>query len=216
MSEKANTYTFKQPLRAVFNNLLEPKAFMKNGKPKGEPKYSATFTIPSTSPELATIKAAMIAAAKEKWPGRDLKELSFPLTSGEKAAEKAKAKGKDGSFYLGNVVLKTRSKFPPGLSVLNKGAILSLDTDVLKSQWKGKFYNGCFGAAALNFVAYEGDGGDEEGGKDGITAYLQSFLWTGDGERIGGQDAAEVFKDYAGKVTNADPFAGGGDDEIPY
>lgn len=214
---QANTYIFKQPQRAVFVTLYEPKPFMKNGKPKGEAKYSATFVIPTTSPELATLKAAMAAVAKEKWPGRDMKELAFPLTSGDKAFEKAAANDKDGSFYKGNVVLKARSKFPPALSLHSGGKFVKLDSDALKAQWKSKFYNGCMGAAVINFIAYEGDGDDEGGksGKDGITAYLQAFHWTGDGERIGGLDAAELFKDYAGKATTDDPFAGG-DGEIPY
>ena len=208
----SDTYTFKQPQRAVFLNLYEPKAYMKDGKAKGDPKYSATFVIPSTSPELDPLKKAAVAVARAKWPTRELRELVFPFTSGDKAMEKSAAKGKDGSFYKGGVVFKTRSKYPPILSVLNAGRIITLETDVLKAQWKSKFYNGCIGAAAVNFVTYEGDQGS-----DGVTAYIQSFLWTGDGERIGGRDQAEVFKDYMGQVSSEDPFGGdpAGDDPFP-
>ncbi len=215
MADKANTYTFKQPHRAVFLNVYEAKPYMKNGKPKGDPKFSATFTIPADSPELAPLKAAMAAVAKEKWPGRNLSELTFPISNGEKAMEKAKAKGKDGAFYKGMVVLKTSSKYAPVLSVLEKGAVKALDTDILKANYKGKFYNGCIGAAAINLVPYEGDQDEDGVAKDGITAYIQSFLWVKDGERIGGSNPAETFKDYAGQVSGADPFAAG-DDEIPF
>jgi hypothetical protein len=203
-----HTHTFKTPVRAAFMTLFEPKPFMKDGKPKGEAKYSATFLIPETSPELAPLKSALAAAAQAKWAKRALSELKFPITSGAKMADKATAKSKDGSFYLGNVVLKTSSKYPPILSVLNNGAILTLDSDALKAQWKSKFYNGCMVAASVNLVPYEGDEG-----ADGITAYVQSVLWVADGERIGGRDQAEVFKDYVGSVTAEDPF---GDDEIPF
>ena len=208
MASKDNSYTFQSAVRAAFLTVFDPKAFMKNGKPTGELKYSATLLIPETSPELASLKAAMAEAARSKWATRSLGELKFPLTSGAKMAEKAAAKGKDGSFFSGNVVLKTSSKFPPVLSILQNGRIITLDSDALKAQWKSKFYNGCMVAVSVNFVPYDG-----QGDADGVTAYIQSVLWVGDGERIGGKDQAEVFKSYVGSVTNEDPI---GDDEIPF
>lgn len=210
----SDTYTFKTPQRAVFINAFEPKAFMKDGKPKGDPKYSITFVIPPNTPELEGLKKAAAAAARAKWPTRNLSELAFPFTNGDRAAEKSAAKGKDGGFYKGQVVFKTRSKYPPTLSVIAGGKLIVLETDALKAQWKSKFYNGCWGVGAVNFVPYDG-----ENDKDGITAYIQSFLWVKDGERIGGRDQAEVFKDYMGTVSNEDPFGGapgGLDDEIPF
>jgi hypothetical protein len=210
---KENTYTFSAPQRALFLNVFDPKSFMKNGKPAGEPMYSATFAIAPDSPEVDPLKKAMVAAARAKWPTVDLKSLHFPLQSGQKAAEKAAARGKDASIYKDVMILKTRSKFQPALAVLTGGKIVPLDTDTAKAQWKSKFYNGCYGGAMIALVAYEGD--DDE---KGITAYLQSFLWTKDGPRIGGLDPAEAFKSYVGTVSNADPFGGEApaDDDIPF
>lgn len=203
-----HSYTFTVPTRGLFLNVFEPKAFMKGGKPKGDPKYSALLLIPETSPDLAGVKAAMAEAARSKWASRALNELKFPITSGAKMTEKAVAKSKDGSFYAGTVALKTSSKFPPVLSVLQEGRIITLENDALKAQWKSKFYSGCQVAASVNFVPYEGDEGD-----DGVTAYIQSLLWVADGERIGQADQTEVFKNYVGQKTNVDPL---GDDEIPF
>jgi len=203
-----HSYTFQVSTRGVFLSVFEPKAFMKNGKPKGEAKYSATLLIPETSPDLAPMKAVMASAARSKWADRPLGELKFPITTGAKMAEKATARGKDGSFYSGNVVLKTSSKFPPIASIIQGGRIITLDSDALKAQWKSKFYSGCQVAASVNFVPYEGDEG-----ADGVTCYIQSILWVGDGERIGQKDQADVFKSYVGQQTNVDPL---GDDDIPF
>jgi hypothetical protein len=207
----ANThiFTFKVPTRGVFLNVFEPKSFMHNGKPTGEAKYGALLLIPETSPDLVPMKAVMAEAARSKWATRGMGELAFPLKSGAKMAEKATAKNKDGSFYLGNATLKTSSKFPPILSIIQGGKIITLDSDALKAQWKSKFYSGCQVAASVNFVPYE----DPKGLQDGVTAYLQSLLWVGDGERIGQADQSEVFKSYVGQQTNVDPL---GDDDIPF
>lgn len=209
MTDKQDlSYTFREPVRAFFLTVFEPKPFMKDGKSKGEPKFSVRLGIPNESSEVEAMKAKMAEAARAKWPSRPLAELKFPITFGEKAAEKSAAKKKDGKFYLGNVVLTARSKYPPVLSVLEGGKIVTLDSDGLKAKYKNKFYNGCYVAASVNFVAYEG-----EMGADGVTAYIQSVLWVKDGERIGGRDQAEVFKSYMGTTTDEDPM---GDDEIPF
>ena len=204
-----HSYSFTVPTRGVFLNVFEPKAFIKNGKPTGDAKYGALLLVSETSPDLAPMKAIMAEAARSKWATRALGELAFPLTSGAKMMEKAAAKSKDGSFYKGTVALKTSSKFPPILSIIQGGKLITLDSDLLKAQWNSKFYSGCQVVAAVNFVPYD----DPKEIKDGVTAYLQALMWVGDGERIGQKDQAEVFKGYIGQQTNVDPI---GDDDVPF
>lgn len=208
------SFMFNVPVRGVYLNVFEAKAFKKNGKEVGEAKFGVTLMMEPDHPELKGLKAKMGEAAKAKWPSRPLSELKFPLSSGDKAAEKAKAKGKNRDFMKGLLVLTARSKFPPVLSVLENGKIITLESDMAKAKYKAKFYSGCVVAASVNFVAYDSDDGD-----DGVTAYIQSLLWVKDGERIGGRDQAEVFKSYQGTTTAEDPLAedaGVADDEIPY
>lgn len=212
------SYTFAEPIRAPYLNVINPRQF----KNKGDPKFDATFIFPKTSAEVPLIRAQIAAAAKAKWPSRALTELKFPMELGDKKIEKAIAKEADAaakegrapkvrdlSFFKDHYVLVARSKYAPTLSVLDNGRIITLESDTLKAQYKSKFYNGCFVGAVVNFVPYISDMG-----ADGVTAYLQSLVWLKDGERIGGRDQAEVFKHYAGRVTNEDP--GGLDDEIPF
>jgi len=214
-----NNYRITAPkgIRVPYLNVITPRQF----KNKGDPKFDATFIFPKDSPEVPLIRQRMAAAAKAKWPSRALTELKFPMEAGEKKIEKAGAKevdtaakegrapkARDLPFFKDHFVLVARSKYPPALSVLENGRIISLESDLLKAQYKAKFYNGCYVSAEINFVAYISDMG-----ADGVTAYLQSILWVRDGERIGGRDQAEVFKDYAGSVTSEDPI---GDDEIPF
>lgn len=202
-----NNYTFREPVRCAFVSVFDPKKFKKNGKDIGEAKFQTTFLIPEDSTEIPAIKAAIAAVARAKWPDRPLTELKMPLVSGKKKADKAAAKSKDGKFYLGNLVLTARTQYPPVLNVLDKGSIVTLDSDMAKAKYKGKFYSGAIMAGEVKFVAYEGDEG-----ADGVTAYLQSLLWVKDGERIGGKDQSETYRGYVGQKSDDDPD----DDEVPF
>lgn len=206
-----------KPVMTSFPQLFEAKAVMRKGKPTGEPKFSANFEFHPVNDkaELDALKAKAAAVAKAKWPGRDLKELAFPFTSGDKLADKAKAKGKDREWSRGLVVLTSRSKFQPQLSIFENGKIIDLDSDVLLAAHKSKFYNGVQTLAQVNFVAY--DAVDDDG-KAGVTAYLNKVLSINKGAKLsGGASAAETFKGYVGLASDEDPTAGASlDDEIPF
>lgn len=215
-------YVFKEPVRAAFLNVIKPSAVMVDGKPKGDPTYNGTFLLRPDSADLKDLKALFVSIARAKWPAKPLTEVSFPLKLGEKKAEQSKAKGKDGSFYLGHVVLNADSKNPLTLSVFEPGPpskVVELDTPALLAQYQNKFYYGCFVVPQLALVAYAGNGSNIP---DCVKAYLQMVMWFGDGTRIGGQDATEVYKDYIGRVTpGVDPTGGAVkaanmDDEIPF
>lgn len=214
MTEKADgRYTFAAPVRMPFGNLITAVPVGQKGKAKGDPKFSGTFLLTLDSADLKAAKAKAAEVARARWPGRDLKELKFPFSDGEKRAEKSAKKGKDGSMFKGFVVLDARSKYPPQLAVLENGKVTSLEGAQRDIVGKQKFYNGCYVVPAVNFVPYDGQAEDGVGNPDGVTAYLDMVLWYKDGERVGGGNAAEVFRGFAGNVTNEDPI---GNDEIPF
>jgi hypothetical protein len=201
--------------KMVFPNLKEAKAVMKNGKPRGEPKFGARILV--TNPEdIAAIKKKAVEVARAKWPGVNLKTLKFPFSDGAKEAAKSKTNGKDGSFYgdASTLVVTARSKYQPRLSIYqgpNK-APQELDGPTLATAWN-KFYSGAFVLPQWNFVAYDPVSDDGEA-KAGVTAYLDQVMWIKDGQRIGAPSASEAFKHYQGSVSTEDPTGSAIDDEI--
>lgn len=195
-----NAIVVSPEFRMVFPNLFEPKAIKINGKPTGEPRYDLTMLF-EPGPDFDTLKTAAVGVAKAKWPNRDLKELRFPFKGGDTMAAKSASRGKDGDFYKGKIVLSASSKFKPGVVDANKQDIL--DTS--------KVYSGCWGYAELNFVAYDG----VSGGQDGVKAYVNFVMKSRDDDRIAGRDAKSVFAGIQGGQTDYDPSAGL-DDEIAF
>ena len=212
-------YNLTVPVIMSFPQLLEPKAFQKNGKAAGEAKYSANFNFEADSPDLKALKALAAKLARAKWPDKPFSELIFPFTSGDKLADSRKEKGKDdGEYMRGKVVLSARSKYEPRLSYIDNGKIIDCEGDMAKQAAKGKFFPGVEVLAQLNLVPYDPVG---QHGKGGVTAYLNMVLSTGKGARIaGGQTASEAFKGYVGSVSAENPMGPGANadmsDEIPY
>ena len=217
-AENIGLFTLTSVAVLDFPHLLEAKAFVKNGKPAGEPKFGANFIIPNDHPDLANLKATMARVAKAKWPNRPLSELKFPLTAGDKLADKRKQKsGKDDADHMrGKLVITARSQFPPALGGRENGKDVDYDTEIKRSQAKTKFYSGTDCLAQFNFVAYEGGQGP-----DGVTAYLQQVYTFNRGAKIAGagRSAAETFRGYTGTATDEDPtgdWDNNSRDEIPF
>jgi len=188
--------------RILYPNLFEARAFIKDGKPQGEPKFGLVMLFPPDGIE--DLKAAAKTVAHAKWPGRDLKELSFPFKSGDAQAAKREAAGKDGSFYKGVVVVKASSKFQPGVADGNKKEILD----------PKRVYSGAYGYAELNFVA----GNGVAGGRDYVTAYVNHLMVSRKGDRIATRTAEDVFSGIEGTSTHNDVGVNVSelDDEIPF
>lgn len=229
---KSIAFDLTAPAIIAHPNLLEAKAFKRDGKETGPPKFSVSFVMAPDHPDLAGLKKSALEAAKAEWPGRDIGDafkkgdIVFPWKSGDKLIERQtaqlKKKGKTydgkGDFMKGKVVVKASSKFQPGLAVVAGGRIVDLDTPELIAKHKGQFYFGVQALGSLNFQAYDAV---KDGDKDGVTAYIQLVLSTGKGEKLaGGASAAERFKGYQGGLSADDPTAGMPDmdlnDDIPY
>lgn len=194
----AEGFTIVTPeFQMVFPNLDKPRAFKQNGKEKGEPMYGLTMLFTPADVEVLKKKAA--EAAKAKWPSRAFSELKFPFHNGDTLAAKAEAARKDGSFYKGKVVIKANSKFAPQVVGPDKQPLIDMK----------KVFSGCYGYAELNFHAYDG----VNGGQDGVKAYVNFVMVSRPGQRIAGKDATTVFAGIAGGKSEHNPVA---DDEIPF
>lgn len=214
---QANTegqFTATEPHTLTFPNLDKPRAVEKNGKPTGDPKYSGNFEIEPSAADLTAMKGVAAKVARAKWPGRDLKELAFPFTNGDKLAEKAKLRGKDREFSRGKVVLTARSKFQPRLSIIEGGKVIDIEPGPQADALIRKaFYSGTKALFQVGFQAYDGVGNNP----DGVNAYLNMVLSLRKGDKLtGGASAAEVFKGYIGSVSDEDPTAGDLGEEIPF
>ena len=220
IDKDAGRVSLNKPVTLTFPNLLEAKAVQRNGKPTGDPKFSGNFEFEAGHPDLDALKRKALERAKAKWPGRDIGAeikagtFQWPFSNGAKLADKAKLKGKDREFSRDKTVLNSRSKFQPRLSIIEGGKMVDLESDdVIKMHGK-KFYSGTEVLAQFNFQAYDGVGSN---GLDGVTAYLDMVLTLNRGQKVagGGPSAADVFKGYAGSVTDEDPTTGLDDDGLP-
>ena len=214
-NDNLGLFTLTSPLVTAHPALVAARAFKRDGKDKGEPKFGLNFLFKPDAADFLAAKDIAIKVARARWPGRDLKTLKFPFSSGDKLADKRKEKGKDdGDFQRGFIVMVARSKYQPKMGYLEGGRMVELDGDAAVAAAKDKFYFGVECFAQFNFVAYEGGTGP-----DGVTAYLQSVLSTGKGKKLasGGASLAETFKSYVGTITGEDPMGGADlDDEIPF
>jgi hypothetical protein len=196
-------------------NLLKGRAFMKNGKPQGEPKFSGDFGYKPDSADLRDIKTLCAKLARARWPGRNLAELAKPWQDGTAMADKAKAKflaweagGRTGKkcyeaeYYRGLIIIKARSNFRPALGFVANSRIVDLTDDTIVANI-GKLFFGAEVLAQFNFAAYEGVGQNP----DGLNAYLNSIVATGGGTKLGGSrpSASEVFRGYVGHTSAEDP-----------
>lgn len=202
MSEKVLGQIVTPEFRFLFPNLWEAKPFMKNGKPAGSPVFGTSMLfVPAV---IAPLKAKVIEVALAKWPGRNLgaevaaNTFKLPFHVGDKLAEKAAAKGKDGAFYKGTIVIKATSKFQPQVLGPDKNELLD----------KSKPKSGDYGYAEINFVAYDG----VSGGSDGVTGYLNFVMVSRPGDRIAGRDAKSAFAGISGGSSDHNPL----DDDIPF
>lgn len=198
----------------TYNSIEKARAFTRNGKAQGDPKYEATIMFPKDSPALAAIKTAGAQVAKAKWPGRSLKDVATPWYDGttyaDKSAAKQEAAGKDPKGFdeagRDHVLITARSKFQPRLAGLDNGRIVDYDTETAKQANYRNFYAGVEVLVEINLVAYDPI---KDGDKAGITAYLNGVVTLKKGDKLGGgASMAESFSGYAGAMSDADPTAG--------
>ena len=199
------SYSLDNAVPAIYtNNLITARAFQRDGKANGEPKFGATFCFPEGHADMSPLKQKALAAARAKWPGIETKNVKWPWLPGSTIADRAKIKGKDREVLRPFAcVLNARSVFEVALSILDNGNIIDLATAEAKNAARDKyFYDGVLLGAVFNFVPYE------QNDTLGITCYLNRVLSLGEGERIKVSSAAsgaEVFAKYSGRASHVDP-----------
>ena len=211
-------YTFTTPAVMAHPNLLKPKAFEKNGKAQGEPKYSAVFAFDANCEEVKAIKRKAAEVARLEWPSVDLKTVVFPWQSGDVAADKRDEKCRqigrepDGQWMRGKVLLKASSRFPVVLAGFENGRIVTYEDEAKLKSVEGKFF---FGAEVLAQITFNAFQSSLPGSLPAINTYLNQVLVTGKGTKIAGsrKSAAQVFSGYAGAVSEVNPM-GNVEDEI--
>lgn len=210
--QNAGIFASTAPAVLIHPALFEARAFKRNGKDVGEPKFSGAFVLAADHPDVAALKAKALGVARAKWPGIDPNSLAWPWVKGEVSADKAKAKNKNAEYARGKIVLTARSKFPPRLGGLEDGRIVDYETEAARALAKPKFYFGTEALFEVNFVAYDAI---RDGERNGVNAYLNQVVTLNRGERLaGGPSPSETFKGYAGSSTAEDPTSGadqGGD-----
>ena len=179
-------------VRLTFPQLFEAKAV--NGQ--GEPKFSAAFLIPKDHKQLGDIKAAIVAAATEKWAAKatdTVKQLQ--------AADKLCLHDGDGKSdydgYAGNYFINASNKIRPLVIGPAREPLVASD---------GKPYSGCYVTAIIEVWAQ-----DNQFGKR-VNASLLGVQFVKDGERLagGGVAAADDFEEIPAAAATVAAATGGG------
>ena len=140
MNKKTPTLTPECTI--VWPSIFEPESF------KGGPeKYRGTLLFEKTA-DITPLKAAIIAAMRIKFPGKDnefLKTLRYPIRDGAE-----KAVGQDGrqdptSFFHDRLFMTVKSKFQP--AIVDKSNQSILDPKAI--------YRGCRVIVAVAFLGYD-------------------------------------------------------------
>lgn len=239
-AKKIEDFNFTTAHRVSYADIMEARAFEKNGQKKGDPKYSGTFLIEPTpkmetvdgkeidNSDLARLKREVIKLLNaHNSTGKKLKigrlteeqeqanshiEVQVPWKDGAKEADRLKSKGKDGEVFRGQTLLKASSKYQPALAAIENKKIIEFTTPESIAGAKKFFYSGAYLVPSLGLHWYKGD----EGKPDGVSLYLNGVLFAKHGPRLGGrtQNAAEAFKGYIGSISAEDP-TGGAAEELP-
>ena len=158
-----------------------------------EGKFSVQLLIPKNNKDAVdairyAIEAAKKAGLNEKFGGKMpvASKLHIPLRDGDE--EFPDDPNYEGMYFLNASSAKDRK---PNVAVIENGKpIPALDGE--------DFYSGCYGAATINFYAYN------TSGNTGIAAGLNGVIKTRDGEKLGGgQTMEQAFGDLAEELGNS-------------
>lgn len=196
-------------VRLSFPQLFEPQAVMKNGKPEGEPAYSASFLLPPDHPQMDQITKVIEDVVIAKW--KDEAQTVFETLKAQdricvhNGNHKRKRDG-----YAGMLYISARSYVAPQVTgrdpyVRDEAGKPVVDPStgkiVMNLLKKGNrvVYSGCYGHAVLDIYAQDNQYGQR------VNATLLGFQFFKDGDAFaGGQPADESdFEDLS--VADAPP-----------
>lgn len=149
------------------------------GDDNSDPRYSASWILPKSSPQVMAVKEALTKALDEKFPGKRKpgapwpSSMHNPLKDGDEMAD-------EHPEYAGSYVLRSGSKNRPVVMGRHKEALAEED---------GVVYSGCFCNVSLAAAGFDAQV------KKGVTCYLNGVQFVRDGERLAGYDASNDFED---------------------
>jgi hypothetical protein len=230
---KGFTFDTERPVLGAFLNLAEARTITKS--PDEKANFSGDFEFDDTADadQITRLRGLIMDAAKELFPNGvpddetgtvisisdaiKAGKFKVPLQSGERLANKAKAKseasGKERlrEWSRGKQVLTARSKdeYPPAVTYLENGRMVVLeDKAALKAAQGKRFFTGALVLVGVKLRAYKAVGAN---GLPGVKAYLEQVTATGGGEKLiaGGRDPTSRFSGYVG--INTEDTGGAGD-----
>lgn len=164
-------------VRLAFPNLFEPTTVAGEGKPR----YSATLLIPSDHPQIAEIRAAQDAIAKEKWRDKAAaivrgldKQDKLALHDGD---TKSKYDGFPGNFFVSAAAQENAAP-----------TVIDRDRSPLSAK-SGRPYAGCMVNASIELWAQDNNYGQR------VNAQLRGIQFYADGDSFS-----------AGRPADADEF----------
>lgn len=166
-------------VRLSFPNLFEPSIV--GDDPKAKPRYSAMLILPPDHPQVAEIRAAMVAVAKEKWNAK-AGEIFKGLEKADKLAlhdgdTKAQYDGVGGNLFISAAAQESAR---PTVIDANKSPLTAKD---------GRPYAGCYVNASIDIWAQDNGFGKR------INAQLRGVQFYRDGDAFA-----------AGRPADSDEF----------
>jgi hypothetical protein len=163
-------------VRLAFPNLWKATA----PKGGGEAAFSASFLMSPKHPQVAELKKAMLALAKEKWGAKADATYKALEASDKLALHNGDNKSEEEGF-TGNLFVSTRSRVRPSVFDGQRQELTQAD---------GKPYSGCFVNASIELWAQDNTYGKR------INAQLRGVQFLRDGDAFAG----------GGKPADADEF----------
>lgn len=191
MAKINGTKVITNEVRMSYAQVFEPATMSDR---ESDAKYSVSLLIPKDDTEtIEAIEKAIDAAQKNGVEKFGKKFPAKPKTTFRDGDEEKP----DDEAYQGHMFLNCSSRNKPGVV---KAAPAGSPVKTIELTSEDEFYSGCFGKASINFYAYDYNG------SKGIAAGLNNLLFTRDGERFAGKDAAE--NDFADEFGEEDDEPG--------
>lgn len=188
--------------RLAFPQLFTAKAV----DDKGDPRFSASFIIEKTHPQVAELVAAMQKVANDKWGAKGA-DTYKQLKAGDKLALHNGDTKSNYAGFEGNLFVSAANKVRP--------AVRAADGRTTLTAADGKPYGGCYVNAVIEVWAQDNGFGKR------INASLMGVQFVRDGEPFSGGGVASD-DDFEAVEGAEDVFGDGGeapnplDDDIPY
>jgi hypothetical protein len=230
--EKSTDFACVRAYPVSYADILEARKFKKNGVEQGEAKFGGQFLMDPTpnivngvdESDLARLKREITKMLQAKAPGKKLVprrmtqdeldggnavEVQIPWADGTVFADKEKAKGKDGEYARGKIIVKAKSNFQPAMAVaLSKTEVYDVKTVEQFATAAKYFYSGAILLPTFGLHWYSGI---KPGDPMGVGLYLNTVVFIAHGTKLGGggqRSAAETFKGYVGAISEEDPTGG--------